>query len=120
MKTSLGGFAAWLLLLLFSAWLFVLPGTRLPPVVAPTPAVSVSDGQVSLAVEHVAAESVMPHVLRAPLWARLPVPSFEPLREREPWLRIATQEPTDLRAALRRVQTRRRVPRLSTGEPPWS
>ncbi len=112
--------AAWLLLLLFSAWLVFpgLPGARLRPV--PAPSVSVSDSKVSLAVEHVAAKSVMPHVLRAPVGSRLPVPLFEPLGEREPWLRSAALRPTDLRAALRRVQTRRRVPRLSAGEPPWS
>ncbi len=112
--------AAWLVLLLFSAWLFVLPGARLRPVAAPTASVSVSDGKAGLAVAHVAAASVMPQVLRAPLWLRLPVPSFEPLRERAPWQRTAALRPTDLRAAVRRAQPRRRVPRLSTGEPPWS
>ncbi len=68
--------AAWLLLLLFSAWLFALPGARLQRATAPAPTVSISDGKASLAAEHVAAESVTPQVWRAPLGARLPVPGF--------------------------------------------
>ena len=112
--------AACLLLLLFSGWLLALPGARLQPAAARAPTVSVNDGKVSPAVEHVAAASAMPQVLRAPLASRLPVPLLAPLHEREPWLRAAAARPRDLRAQLRRVQTRRRVPRLSAGEPPWS
>jgi len=110
----------WVLLLLFSTWLFAVPGARLRSEPARAPTLSVSDGKVSLSVEHVAANPVAPPVLRAPILARLPVPTLEPLGQREPWLRAVAARPRDLRAALRRVQTRRRVPRLSSGEPPWS
>lgn len=115
MKRAVG-----VLLLLFAAWLLALPGARAPRRLAAPPTVSASDGKAASAVEHVVQQLPPPQVLRAPLWARLPAAPLALTRSRVRWVRGALQRAPDLRARLRRVQTRRRVPRLSAEEPPWS
>jgi hypothetical protein len=114
--------AAWLLLWLCSVWLLALPSSRLQQLQAPTRTdmAAASDGKTSAALEHVAAASAMPSVARAPVQARLPASPLALLSSRQGWQRVPPSRPPDLRQALRRVQTRRRVPRLSAGEPPWS
>lgn len=109
------------LLLLFAAWLLAGPGVSAPRVPAHAPVCAATDeAQVSAAAQHVAPPLALARVLRATLWARLPALPELRLRERgRPGVGRYGSAP-DLRAALRRVQTRRRVPRLSSEEPPWS
>ena len=110
------------LLLLLASWLLSLPELRAATAPAPVAVVAAShdEARAGEAREHVAAQSATPQVPRAPLLARLsPLPIAEhawPLR----WQRAWGSAPHDLRAKLRRVQTRRRLPRLGGGEPPWS
>lgn len=109
------------LLLLFALWLLAAPSASAPRVPARVATLSVADqAKVSAVVQHVAPQPALARVLRAPLWARLPALPPLVLREQEwPVLDPYGGAP-DLRAALLRVQTRRRVPRLSCEEPPWS
>jgi hypothetical protein len=115
MKRAVG-----LLLLLFGVWLLALPGARLThaPVSAAVPAVSAYDGKVGSTVEHVVQQLAQAPVLRAALWARLPAAPLALPQASARWARGVVERAPDLRAELRRVQTRRRVPRLSS-EPPW-
>jgi hypothetical protein len=111
-----------LLLLLLTSWLLALPELYRATAPAPLAVVAASHDEVraASAMEHLAAQSAMPQVPRAPLLARLAVepPSAAPPRPAQASARSVRLH--DLRAALRRVQTRRRVPRLGGGDPPWS
>lgn len=109
------------LLLLFAVWLLAAPGAAAPRVPAGLATLSACDeARVDQAVQHVAPERAALRVGHAPLGARLPalLPLFA--RRRAQLIRGGGHAAPDLRAALRRVQTRRRVPRLSCEEPPWS
>jgi len=109
------------LLLLFAVWLLAAPGASAPQPVGRVATVSASDeARVSAAVPHVAPQLALTRVMRAPLWARLPVVPSLVRRVLERRVSVVAGAAPDLRAALRRVQTRRRVPRLSCEEPPWS
>jgi hypothetical protein len=108
-----------LLLLLFAVWLLVLPAARVPRPTAAPPAASAHDGTRGSAVEHVVQQVAPAPVLRAPVWARLPAAPLALPRASARWARGVVARAPDLRAELRRVQTRRRVPRLSGEEPPW-
>jgi len=110
--------AAGLLLLLFAVWLLTLPGAHVPRGVA-SPAVSAVDGKARVAVEHVLPQLTLPQVLRAPLWARLPAAPEALSGRRARWVQRAVELAPDRRAAVRRIFTRRRVPRLGAEEPPW-
>jgi len=110
-----------LLLLVFGAWLLAAPAARVPELRETSPGISASDGRARTAVEQLALQSATPLVARAPRLVRLPIASVAVPRASLTFTRQAAPEPvSDLRQALRRVQTRRRVPRLSGGEPPWS
>jgi hypothetical protein len=110
--------AAGLVLLLFAVWLLAMPAARVPRAPAP-PAVAAHDGTGGSAVEHAVQQSAPVPVLRAPLWARLPAAPLALSRRSARWARGVVTRAPDLRAELRRVQTRRRVPRLSAEDPPW-
>ena len=113
--------AAFLLLFVLGAWLLAAPAARVPELRAQPSEVSASDGKAGVAVEQLAPQPATPLVARAPRSARLPIAPIAPLPRGATFRRQAAHEPVrDLRQALRRVQTRRRVPRLSGGEPPWS
>ena len=114
--------AAWILLLLLVAWVPTLPGARLQQLRAraDAPAATTTNERASALAEHVAARSATPRVARAPALARLPVAPLALLGEQESWERASARRPHDLREAVRRAQTRRRIPRLSAAEPPWS
>lgn len=114
MKRAVG-----VLLLLFAVWLLALPGARAPRAPSAEPAASAYDGTVSCSVDHVVQQLQSVPVLRAPLWARLPAAPLALPRRSARWVRGVVGHAPDLRAELRRVQTRRRVPRLSAEEPPW-
>jgi hypothetical protein len=110
------------LLLLLTSWLLALPELRAATAPHPVAVVAVSHDQARAGEvrDHVAAQSAMPQVPRAPLLARLPAlpmadDAWYPHRQSP-----CACRPHDLRAELRRVQTRRRLPRLGGGEPPWS
>ena len=107
------------LLLLFAVWLLALPGARAARAPAASPAASAYDGTVGSSVEHVVQQLPPAPMLRAPLWARLPAAPLALPRASARWARGVVGHAPDLRAELRRVQTRRRVPRLSAEEPPW-
>jgi hypothetical protein len=112
--------AVFLLLFVLTAWLLALPAARVARLPAEAPGVSVSAGKLSTAGEHVAAQHAMPHVARAARVARLPIEAQSPPHAGLALERLPALRPTrDLRQALRRLQTRRRLPRLSAGEPPW-
>ena len=111
--------AAGLLLLLFAVWFVTLPGAHVPRGVVLPPAVSAVDGKAGAAVEHVLPQLAPPQVLRAPLWARLPAAPGPLARGRARWVQGAVERAPDRRAAVRRVFTRRRAPRLGAEEPPW-
>ena len=111
--------AAGLLLLLFAVWVLALPGAHVPRGVASPPAVSAVDGKARVAVEHVLPQLTLPQVLRAPLWARLPAAPEALSGRRARWVQRAVELAPDRRAAVRRIFTRRRVPRLGAEEPPW-
>lgn len=112
---------ACLLLLLLFGWLLALPVLRLSE---PSRRVAVvSSGAreaVVVAGEYLRLPSPAPVVPRSPLLARLPVPCrFDGVeRPRVVWATPA--EPDDRRDALRRVQLRRRLPRLGGDDPPWA
>ena len=111
------------LLLLFAVWLLALPSAGAPrPQLGPA-TVSVSAGKACLAVQQVVEQvAALPRVLPARYVApaRLPaLPQSLPCEHVRSTHRVYACAP-DLREALRRVQTRRRVPRLSSEEPPWS
>lgn len=110
--------AASVLLLLFTAWLVTLPSAHVRALASP-PAVSAVDGKAVVTVEHVVPTFTRPLLLRAPLWARLPAAPGPLLRGSACWARAAAERAPDRRAAVRRVFTRRRVPRLGAEEPPW-
>lgn len=109
--------AAQLLLLLLTAWLLTTTA-RLPSAPYVGSPLASNEERARPGVEHVAAESATPQVPKSPLLSRVPLPLVLPTRgpsgERSyaPTLR-------DQRAALVRVQTRRRLPRLEAGDPPW-
>ena len=111
--------AAWLLVALFSAWLFSRTAVSAPVDLKPSAVATVCAGKLVTSVEQVSAPSAPLLVARAPLLGRVPVvpPTFGVRRS---WARVAAPRIRDLRQAVRRAQTRRRVPRLSGGEPPWS
>ncbi|HXK19361.1 MAG TPA: hypothetical protein VNG33_16235 [Polyangiaceae bacterium] len=112
--------AVCLLLFVLGAWLLASPAARVPELRAQPPGLSASDGRLRDAVEQLAPQSATPHVARAPRFARLPIAPLGLPPRGATFRRQAAHEPVrDLRQALRRVQTRRRVPRLSGGEPPW-
>ena len=114
--------AASFLLLVLAAWLLALPAQRVLQVrvLARAPVAVAFEAPTTSGVEHVVVEtSATPRVAAAPLQARLPAPSFELQRALERGRPSAGLSPRDLRQALRRVQTRRRLPRLSNDEPPW-
>jgi hypothetical protein len=114
--------AARFLLLVLAGWLFALPAQRVQRVrgLARAPVAAAFEAPTTIAVEHVVLEtSAMPRVAAAPLHARLPAPSFKLLCAPEQGRSTARVSPRDLRQALRRVQTRRRLPRLSSDDPPW-
>jgi hypothetical protein len=108
------------LLLLLTSWLSSLPELRAAP--APTAVVAAShdEAQSSEARDHVAAQSAMPQVPRSPVVARLPALPLTGQARCQGGEVARSSRPHDLRAELRRVQTRRRLPRLGGGEPPWS
>ena len=114
--------AARLLLLLLTGFLLALPVLRVQQqvrVLVRAPIAAAFERKATTAVEHAVAESSAPRVAAASLQARLPAPQprwLSALVEREPSVLSA---PRDLRQALRRVQIRRRLPRLSDGDPPW-
>jgi hypothetical protein len=111
--------AAGLLLLLFAAWLLAGPVARVPRAPTAPKAVAAHDGTRGSAVEHAVQRSAPAPVLRAPLWARLPAAPLALSRRSARWARGVVTPAPDLRAELRRVQTRRRVPRLGAEDPPW-
>jgi hypothetical protein len=109
------------LLLLLAVWLLGAPGAGAPRVPTRTATVAQDEGKVGAAVQHAVQQlAALPRVPRAPLWARLPVLPETATRELVRPMHAAYARTPDLREALRRVQTRRRVPRLSSEEPPWS
>jgi hypothetical protein len=111
--------AVGVLLLLLAVWLLALPGARVPRVCATPPTVSADDRAAGAVVEHVVRQAMPAPVLRAPLWARLPAEPLALPPACARWTRGAVERAPDLRAELRRVQTRRRLPRLNAEEPPW-
>jgi len=113
--------AAFLLLLVFGAWLLAAPASRIPAPRTEPPAVSASGDKADAGIEQLRPPSAASHVARAPRLARLPTAPFTLPRGSLRFARRAAFEPVrDLRRALRRVEKRRRIPRLSGGEPPWS
>lgn len=114
MKRAVG-----VLLLLFAVWLLASPAARVPHPSAAAPAASAHDGTRGSAVEHVVQRPAPAPVLRAPVWARLPAAPLALPRRAARWARGVVTPAPDLRAELRRVQTRRRVPRLGADDPPW-
>jgi hypothetical protein len=108
----------YLLLVLFSVWLLVTPGQGAPRVRL-RPTVSTGVEKTKAVVDQVVQFRALPGVLKAPPLARLPAaPALLP-RARFRWLMPSRQVAPDRRAALRKVSTRRKVPRLSAEEPPW-
>jgi hypothetical protein len=108
------------LLLLFAVWLLAAPGASAPRAPVRVATLAQHDGKAISAVRHVVQPlAASPRVQPAPVWARLPAlpPLTRPERVRP--THGAYVDVPDLREALRRVQTRRRVPRLSGEEPPW-
>ena len=114
MKRAIG-----LLLLLFAGWLLASSGARLPRVVQQPVSVSQQACPAASAVEHVVEQVAPLRVMRSPWFARLPVLAPELKRGRSRLLHQCSSRAPDLRADLRRVQTRRGVPRLGAEEPPW-
>jgi hypothetical protein len=111
---------AWLLLLL-SSWLLALPALRLSGPCRQASIVASDCRDVSVAAgEHLVSQTAAVTVPRAPLQARLPVPhAFEVVGHAAQAWPLPT-ELGDRRDALRRVQLRRRLPRLGGDDPPWS
>jgi hypothetical protein len=113
--------AARLLLLLLVGWLLALPLLRVERVrvLVRAPAAAAFERRVAPVAEHAVVEARAPLVADAPLQARLPAPSFTSRSRPELGQPSALSLPRDLRQALRRVQPRRRLARLSSDEPPW-
>jgi hypothetical protein len=113
--------AARLLLLALVGWVLALPLLRVERVrvLVRAPVAAAFERKAAPLAEHAVAESCTPRVAAAPLLDRLPLPpfaSFQAGEWREP---SACQAPRDLRQALRRVHARKRLPRVSSDDPPW-
>jgi len=109
----------YLLLLLFGAWLCALPASRSVPV-PPPHVVLAGHAEAAPSAEHVAAQVATPAVAPAPFLDRLAVTDVRVLGAARSWGTSRARELRDLRALVRRAQIRRRLPRLSSGEPPWA
>jgi hypothetical protein len=112
---------ACLLLLLLSSWLFAQPGLRLNAAACRATVVADASREASaVAGEHLISQTATPEVARAPLLARLPLGHVlgvvEGPRSAHAWSAVVG----DRRDAVRRVQLRRRLPRLGDDDPPWS
>lgn len=111
--------AAQLLLLLLASWLLsAAPSARFVNVAPAAPPALSSEERARSSVEHAVFEVATLQVARAPLLARVPAP-LPQLTWHERLLAPQAIAPPDRREALRRVQTRRRLPRLTPAEPPW-
>jgi hypothetical protein len=108
------------LLLVLTSWLSSLPELRAATALAPAAVVAVSHDEAlsGEAPEHVAAQSATPQVPCSPVMARLPALPLSGKARCQGRQIAGSSPPQDLRAELRRVQTRRRLPRLG-GDPPW-
>lgn len=111
--------AAQLLLLLLASWLLAAaPSARFARLTSAPPLSVVHEPRARESVEHVVLEVATLQVAPAPLLARVPAPPPE-LAVDSRWLAPHAAAPPDRREALRRVQARRRLPRLTPQEPPW-
>lgn len=108
----------YLLLLLFGAWLCAWPAARTVPV-PPPHAVLAGHAEATPNVEHVAAQVATPVVAPAPFLDRLPATDARFFGAHRSVAIARALVVRDLRALLRRLQIRRRLPRLNGGEPPW-
>lgn len=109
------------LLLLLSSWLLALPALRLSEPSLRARVVAGGAREVSAAAgEHLVAQTAAVAVPRAPLQARLPVRQAFDVVGSAAKVWTLPAELGDRRDALRRVQLRRRLPRLGGDEPPWS
>jgi len=112
---------AWLLLLLLSSWLLASPALRLSEPARPAPIAANGNREASVAAgDHLLLPATPLGVPRAPLLARLPVPRGLAVVGSANHAAIFPTEPADRRDVLRRVQLRRRLPRLGGDDPPWS
>jgi hypothetical protein len=107
-----------LLLLVASVLLAAAPRGGLPRVVPATPLAILEEVRERAGAEHAVLDLSTLQVARAPSVARLPAPLPELARGSRLSPPPSADAP-DLREALRRVQTRRRLPRLTPAEPPW-
>ncbi len=111
---------ACLLLLLLSSWLLASPSLRLSEPARGAPAVASQQRETSVgADDHLLSQPTTLGVPRAPLLARLPVPRGIAIvgGANDAW--SLPDELADRRDELRRVQLRRRLPRLGGDDPPW-
>jgi len=109
------------LLLLLSSWLFAQPGLRLNAASRQATVVASAGRDASVgAGEHLVSQAATLEVPRAPLLARLPLGHELGVvtAPRSGW--ALPDALGDRRDAVRRVQLRRRLPRLGGDEPPWS
>ncbi|HYQ17819.1 MAG TPA: hypothetical protein VEQ58_18730 [Polyangiaceae bacterium] len=112
-----------ILLLLLSSWMLAIPALRASsaPLRAAVVAGSGDEARAAESAEHVAAQCATPEVPRAPFLARLPSPQDAAYRSRwHHWLDRASFVVVDRREDVRRVQLRRRLPRLGGDDPPWA
>jgi hypothetical protein len=113
--------SAALRLLLLAAWLLVGQGA-----IAPRTASAQARAQLGAAAAKrvdtaaLPALSALPRVAPAPVLERVPIELATLPRMPPAWAPASFAKPRDLRLELRRAQTRRRVPRLGSEEPPWS
>ncbi len=117
--------ATQLLLLLLASWLLlVAPCARLPRVMSAAPPAVGTEERVRANVEHAVLETATRPIVKAPLAerlraVRLPAAVLVALRVEPSFAPAHGVHVPDLREALRRVQTRRRLPRPTPEEPPW-
>jgi hypothetical protein len=108
----------YLLFVLLSAWLLATP-TQRTVAVRTRAAVGAEVEKAKASAEQAVQLHATPRVLKAGPVARLPVTPGVLLRARYRWLKPEREARPDMRAEVRKVLTRRKVPRLSAEEPPW-
>ncbi|HYP89147.1 MAG TPA: hypothetical protein VEQ59_13365 [Polyangiaceae bacterium] len=112
-----------ILLLLLSSWLLSIPALRASnaPLRAAVVASSNDEARAAESADHTGAQCATPEVPRSPLLSRLPWPhGAAHAGLGRSWLDSGSMIVADRREAVRRVQLRRRLPRLGGDDPPWS
>ena len=109
------------LLLLLVGWLVAVPALRVSaPPHATAAASERREASAAASGEQLAPQAATREVSRAPFLARLPVPNASAATAPRQVARRQAVGLVDRRAELRRVQLRRRLPRLGADDPPWS